>query len=190
MRTVHMHHISEESERLSRERELARRDEILRCVDLFDVLPPEAHRTLAAAAEIRLFAPGETIVRQGDPAGELFIIDRGEVDVEIDGSGRRRQLIVARLGPGKFFGEMSLMTGEPRTATVRAATECALIVVGHDAFHDTVATVPAVLEKMSELLGSRQSELEAVAEGSRPSLDPTPDRSRRLLSQIKSFFKL
>lgn len=190
IRTVHMHQISEETERRARERELARRDEILRCVEFLDALPAEAHRHLASAAEVRLFAPGEIIVRQGDEAGELFVIDRGEVEVEIKGPGKRNQLAVARLGPGKFFGEMALMTGEPRKATVRAATECALIVVGHDAFHETIASVPEVLGKLSHLLAERALELEAIADGSRPSLEVTPQESQRLLGQIKAFFKL
>jgi CRP-like cAMP-binding protein len=82
------------------------------------------------------------------------------------------------------------LTGEPRAATVRAATECALLVIGHDAFHDTIVSVPEVVKKISSLVAERQEELEAVAEGSRPTLDPTPERSAKLLSQIRAFFKL
>jgi small-conductance mechanosensitive channel/CRP-like cAMP-binding protein len=188
IRTVHMHHMSEDSERRDRERELERRDRILRCVDFLDVLPPDKHRALAAAAEVRMFAPGEVIVRQGDVSGELFIIDTGEVAVEV--ATQKRALSVARLGPGKFFGEMGLMTGEPRTATVRAVSECALIVVGHDAFHDTIAQAPQVIERMSDLLVERQAELEAVVSQRRDSIEHVQDRSKKLLSQIKSFFKI
>ena len=97
---------------------------------------------------------------------------------------------VAKLGPGKFFGEMGLMTGEPRAATVRAATECALLVVGHAAFQETIAAAPGLVDKMSELLAARQAELEAVASERRPSVEVIQDRSKRLISQIKSFFKL
>ncbi|MFO0739469.1 MAG: mechanosensitive ion channel family protein [Labilithrix sp.] len=204
IRTVHMHQVSEESKRHAYDRELDRLDNVLRAVDFLDLLSAESHRSLAAAAEVRLFGPGEIIVKQGEQASELFIIDRGEVDVEVDkkpptladgsvapkSSKSPRQLSVARLGPGKFFGEMALLTGEARAATVRAATECALIVVGHKAFHDTIVSVPEVVAKMSALVAQRHEELEAVAEGSRPSLDPTPERSARLLSQIRAFFKL
>jgi CRP-like cAMP-binding protein len=85
---------------------------------------------------------------------------------------------------------MALMTGEPRTATVRAETECELLVVGHDAFHDTLASVPDLVEKISDLLATRQAELEAVT-SQRPTFHEQPqDRSRRLISQIKTFFKL
>jgi small-conductance mechanosensitive channel/CRP-like cAMP-binding protein len=188
IRTVHMHEVSEDSQRRDRDKELERRDRILRCVDFLDVLPDEAHRALAASAEVRFFAPGEAIVRQGEKSAEMFIIDQGEVAVEL--VGERRAMSVARLGPGKFFGEMGLMTGELRTATVRAMSECELLVVGHDAFHATIASAPNVVERMSELLAVRQSELEAVASEHRPSLEPMQERSQRLISQIKSFFKL
>lgn len=188
IRTVHMHQISEESENRERERELQHRDKILRCVDFLDVLTPDVHRMLAATSEVRLFAPGETIVAQGEKGGELFIIDTGEVSVEVAKEGR--QVSVARLGPGKFFGEMGLLTGEPRAATVRALTECSLIVIGHDAFHDTIAPVPGVIDKMSYLLAERQAELEQIASEKRPSIEPMQERSKRLISQIKSFFNL
>jgi small-conductance mechanosensitive channel/CRP-like cAMP-binding protein len=188
IRTVHMHQVSEESKDRDREQELQRRDSVLRCVDFLDVLPVETHRTLAARSDVRLFAPGETIIQQGDTGGDLFIIDRGEVYVEHRRDGR--VMPIAKLGPGKFFGEMGFMIGEVRTATVRAVTDCALLVVGHDAFHDTIRPVPGVVEKMSDLLAVRQAELEAVASEKRKSIEPMEDRSKRLISQIKSFFKL
>jgi small-conductance mechanosensitive channel/CRP-like cAMP-binding protein len=188
-RTVHMHAVSEESRGRSLMRELERRDRVLRCVDFLDVLAPEAHRALAAAAVVRLYAPGEIIVSQGDASGELFIIDQGEVIVELPREDRSARE-VARLGTGKFFGEMGLMTGEQRKATVRAATECELLVISHEAFHTTLATNTDVIEKISELLAKRQAELAAAAESRDTMIEPMQDRSKRLISQIKSFFKL
>jgi len=187
-RTVHMHAVSEESRGRSLERELARRDRVLRCVDFLDVLPPEAHRTLAAAATVHLYAPGEIIFEQGDAAGDLFIIDKGEVVVELP--RERRSVPVARLGAGKFFGEMGLMTGEPRSATVRAETECELLVISHEAFHAALAANAGIIERISELLVARQAELEEVASSRRSEVAIEQDRSKRLISQIKDFFKL
>jgi CRP-like cAMP-binding protein len=97
---------------------------------------------------------------------------------------------VATLGPGKFFGEMALLTGEVRKATVRAKTECELLVIAHNAFHESLASVPGVVEKMSDLLASRAAELEAVASERYAAREPNQERSRRLISQIKTFFKL
>jgi len=188
IRTVHMKQVSDDSQRRDREQELERRDRVLRCVEFLDVLPPASHRALAGAANVRLYAPGEIVVEQGEQGGELFIIEEGEVVVELLTEGR--QVSVARLGAGKFFGEMGLMTGEPRAATVRAATSVTLLVVGKDAFHDTIAPVPGIVEKLSDLLAARQAELESVASSRRPSIEVINDRSKRLISQIKSFFKL
>jgi small-conductance mechanosensitive channel/CRP-like cAMP-binding protein len=188
VRTTLVHHISEDMERRDRELELERRDKILRCVDFLDVLPPDTHRMLAAAAELRAYAAGEIIVKEGEASSELFIIDKGEVSVEVLRSSR--QVPVARLGPGKFFGEMGLMTGEVRSATVRAFDECTTIVVGHDAFHDTIAQVPGVVERMSELLAVRQAELESAMPERSPTIVPMQERSKRLISQIKAFFNV
>jgi CRP-like cAMP-binding protein len=188
-RTVHMHAVSEESRGRTLERELERRDRVLRCVDFLDVLPSEAHRALAAAAVVRLYAKGEVIVARGDAAGEMYIIDRGEVVVELPREDRSAREI-ARLGSGKFFGEMGLMTGEQRSATVRASAECELLVVSHAAFQATLASNAGIVEKIGELLIARQAELEAVASSRETLIEPMQDRSKRLISQIKSFFKL
>jgi small-conductance mechanosensitive channel/CRP-like cAMP-binding protein len=187
-RTVHMHEVSESSRSRTLERELERRDRVLRCVDFLEVLPAEAHRALAAAAALRLYAAGEIIVGLGDPAGELYIIDRGEVVVELPREARSPREI-SRLGPGRFFGEMGLMTGEQRKATVRAATECELLVVGHAAFQATLSSNAGVIEKISELLLQRQAELDAAATSRDTMIEPMQDRSKRLISQIKNFFK-
>jgi small-conductance mechanosensitive channel/CRP-like cAMP-binding protein len=195
-RTVHLHEVSEESRRRERERALEKRDRALKCVDFLDVLAPEDHKTLAAAVYLRRYAADEVIVREGEKSSELFIIDSGEVVVEVsrqrDGQRTGTQLPVARLGAGKFFGEMSLMTGEERKATVRAATECTLLVVDHDAFHDTLAAHPEIIERMSEILAQRQAELEETVQSSRDrkSMLPMSDRSNRLISQIRGFFNL
>jgi small-conductance mechanosensitive channel/CRP-like cAMP-binding protein len=187
IRTVHVHEVSKETRAQEHEQELDRRDQVLRCVDFLDVLPSAAHRALAAGAEVRLFAPGEVIVTEGEASAEMFVIDRGTVAVELVRAGR--SMTVARLGAGKFFGEMALMTGEARKATVRALTECALIVIARDVFQQTIATVPGVVEKMSGLLAVRQAELEEI-ETSRPTLEPMQERSQRLISQIKGFFNI
>jgi CRP-like cAMP-binding protein len=189
-RTLHMHHVSEDTERRAHDRELERRDQVLRCVDFLDVLPPDAHRSLAAAAAVRLYAPGETIVKKGDASNELFIIDRGEVAIELPRPEGGAPITVAKLGSRKFFGEMGLLTGEPRTASVRAAGECELLVLEKEAFHQTLASHAGVVDKLGGLLAERQAELEAAASSKRPEAEQVQDRSRRLISQIRDWFKL
>lgn len=188
-RTLHVHEVSEETKKRTADRELEKRDRALRCVDFLDVLPAAAHRALAAEVGVKMFAAGEVIVREGDKTSELYIIDKGEVLVEVK---KQRDVVpVATLRAGTFFGEMSLMTGEERKATVRAATQCTLLVIDHDAFHHTIAASPEIVERMSEILAKRQEELEeAVLSSPDRQSEPMVDRSARLLSQIRGFFNL
>ena len=78
---------------------------------------------LARSTRTRSVRAGEVIVRQGETGGSMFVIVRGDVVVSIDPGGRE----VARLEDGAFFGEMSLLTGAPRTATVRASADSDLL---------------------------------------------------------------
>ena len=83
--------------------------------------PPEARRALAAEARDHLFAAGEAIVRQGAAGDSMFVILTRPVRVILEPSGQEVALIAA----GGFFGEMSMLTGDPRTATVRATADVA-----------------------------------------------------------------
>src|SRR5580658_797378 len=121
-RKLLLHEVSSES--LTREETLRvdERERLLQQVDFLRFLPDAQRRTLASKSRLRLYADGETIVRQGDGSTELFVVDQGLVVVVKERGGRegeRSEVELAELGPGAFFGEMALMTGEPRTATVR-----------------------------------------------------------------------
>ena len=165
-----------------------RRAAALASVDFVRPLPDDARTLLAERATLRVYGPGEAIVRKGDPSRELFVIERGAVSIEVarDGGGVAE---VAQLVVGQSFGEMGLLTGEVRSATVRAKGLCHLIVVDHDAFHDVLASHPEVVDRLGGLLAARQAELDAAAPV-RGRVQPVDDRSRRLISQIREFFKL
>src|ERR1019366_3172099 len=95
---------------------------------------------------------------------------------------------LAMLGPGDYFGEMGLLTGEVRSATVRARTACDLVVIDHDAFHDVLAAHPEVVDRLGSLLAMRQAEISA-AKAAGGAVPPAEERSKRLISQIREFFK-
>ena len=86
-------------------------------IDLFASIEGACRGRLAGEMREQHFGAGEDIIRQDKPGDSLFLIAQGTVDVRVAVDGARRS--VARLGPGQFFGEMSLMTGEPRQATWR-----------------------------------------------------------------------
>ncbi len=89
-------------------------------VSVLASLPEDAHSDLAAGAEERLFADGEVVVREGEPGASMFIVTRGRVGITV-GTERRE---VAVTETGGYFGEMSLLTGATRTATVIARGDC------------------------------------------------------------------
>ncbi|MBL4683560.1 MAG: mechanosensitive ion channel family protein [Nannocystaceae bacterium] len=169
-----------------------RRLRALRGVDFCRALSGEQLERLALATEERPYAPGEVVVREGDAGAEFFIVIRGDLTVTIEeeaGAG----VEVARLSSGSFFGEMSVMTGEPRTATVRAATDTWLLVAGKAAFQQILEDAPELAERFSQVLAARQEELSSA--GSKPAApvvnpEANSDRSGQLLERIREFFSL
>ena len=89
------------------------------------------------------------VTRTGDPGDEFFVLVDGSVTVEI--SPRKR----GRLRPGDFFGEMSLLDGEPRSATVRAETDVRLLVIQRRNFQSLLREVPELSHRMLETLSRR-----------------------------------
>jgi len=92
----------------------------------FVEFPPGGLEQLLYAAAVRAFDPPEVIVREGDPGTSFFLIEDGEVEVHTqDPSGK--PVVLAQLSAGEFFGEVSVLTGKPRTATIVARTPVTVI---------------------------------------------------------------
>ncbi len=170
--------------RANRSRELQR---TLRSVDFLDVLPESGLAQLASAAETRLYASGEDIIRQGEEGAELFIIRSGRAVVLLQAPGREPTEI-AQLQAGAVVGEMSLVTGEPRSATVRAVTACECVAVGHLAFGEVLATNLDLAERISDVLASRRAEIDSTRVA-QEAYDRASE-SNVLLKRIKNFFSL
>jgi small-conductance mechanosensitive channel/CRP-like cAMP-binding protein len=156
-------------------------------VPLLEPLPADAREVLAARASLKTYGPGEAVVRKGDASLELFLIERGTVAIELPRSGGGAAEL-ARLGPGQCFGEMALLTGEPRSATVRAVTLCDFVVIDRESFHQVLAAHPEVVDRLGDLLAVRQAEISVARAAETPQV--AAERSRRLISQIRQFFKL
>jgi len=125
-------------------------------VELFATLTPEARQALATAAGHRLFAAGEPIVRQGAAGDSMFVVLSGRVRVVLEPSGQQ----VAVIPAGGFFGEMSMLTGEPRTATVRATEDALVLEIAAADFRGHAAGTPALLDHISTVITSRRSGLD------------------------------
>lgn len=187
VRDVRLVQNSPEAHRESEAGKSRDRARVLRQVDFLDVLPETALELLARESKVCLFGAGEDIIRQGEQGDELFIIQSGQALVVV-AQGDRNSMEVARLGEGNVFGEMSLVTGEARTATVRAISPCELIVVGHEAFRSVLQAHPDMAQRISEVLVSRQAEIEQVQ--STRTDDDRVTQSGVLLGRIRSFFAL
>lgn len=160
------------------------RDEILagiRQSHLFDVLTADEVARLVDSARLQPFAPGETAVRQGDAGSSLFFVLRGEMLVEVDG------VEVACLGQGRMFGEMSLLTGEPRRATVRARSEAILAELSKPAIADLMDSNDKLMERLGEALSRHTASNQQLQERQ---LDSVVDERSPVdyLKRLRDFF--
>jgi small-conductance mechanosensitive channel/CRP-like cAMP-binding protein len=185
--TVFLTHNTEERDARKAAAELARRIEALGSVDLFRGLPEDTRRSLAGELAHTPFGRGEAITREGENDDGLYMIVGGEAAVRI-GSGRDERE-VARLLPGQFFGEMSLMTGEARTATVVATTDMECYRIDKPALQHVLRELPTMAEKIAEILVMRRTALTLAR-------DERDDQKRKrvetakqdLLGRIRGFF--
>jgi small-conductance mechanosensitive channel/CRP-like cAMP-binding protein len=129
---------------------------VLDSVEIFAPLAPAKRAQLLTLSQPRLYGAGEIIVHQGEPGSSMFVLARGEAVVTIDGAEQE----VARFKAGGFFGEMSLLAGELRSATVRAATDCDLIEITLPAFQQFVLGEPDVLDQIGMAVATRRAELD------------------------------
>ena len=123
--------------------------EFLRPIDLFKALTPQQLTDVAEHMQKRHFAAGETIIREGQPGEEFFLISDGEVEVI------RADHEVARLGPGDFFGEVALISGEPRNATVVAEGGVDAYALGKTDFQTALATSQSFRDQLYRVYFTR-----------------------------------
>ena len=153
----------------------------LRGVSIFSALDDETHAQLADTATSNLYDANDVIVRQGEAGASMFVVVRGEVVVTVDPGARE----VARIGPGGFFGEMSLLTGTPRTATVRTTKDSQLVEVTADVFRRIVLANPKALEQVATAVAARQVELDQHRATGREA--PVADGSKNLVDRVRRF---
>jgi small-conductance mechanosensitive channel/CRP-like cAMP-binding protein len=170
--------------------DLARRVEWLHRIELFNSLSIEEVTKMAEALHAIPFAPGEVLTRQGAEAHWLYIIVSGNVSVRVRHEEMERE--VAQLGEGRFFGEMGLLTGESRSATVVAIDEVECYRLGKQVFQELVKERPEIAEEVAAELARRRTQLSAARED----LDAEAKRENErqtaydLLRKMRSFFGL
>jgi len=158
---------------------------ILAPVALFAPLASDQRDELAARAVERIYGQGEKIVCQGEPGGSMFVVHRGRVRV-VEASGRE----LAAFEAGGYFGEMSMLTGQPRSATVEAVEECQVVELTAASLREVALANPEVVTRISAVVAERQADLDrqkAEAAAGRPAV---AEVQRSLLTRIQAFLRL
>src|SRR4051812_30802650 len=158
-------------------------ERLLADVDLFASLPPEMRNQIALAAPMAVYGSGETIVRQGEEGQSMFIVLSGEVRVVLEPNRDE----VARIQRGGYFGEMSLLTGEPRSATVVAAGDVVVVEIGAELFRRLGAVHPESIEKIGMAALVRRAGLNQMKSASSETVTV---ETTTLITRMKKFPRL
>jgi small-conductance mechanosensitive channel/CRP-like cAMP-binding protein len=160
------------------------RERVLAGVDLFSRLTDEQRRDIATASRMHLYGDGETIVRQDTPGQSMFIVCSGRAVVVL-GPERRE---VAVLEKGGYFGEMSLLTGDPRSASVIARGDTAVLELDADLFRALGAADPQAVEEIGLAAMTRRAQLSQIRDVAQSAA--VANTQATLLSRMKKFLGL
>jgi small-conductance mechanosensitive channel len=161
--------------------------ERLNNVSIFAPLSDEEIERLANASVSRVYAPGEPIVHRGQEGNSMYVIIRGGVKVQIPENNYQKT--IGKLKENDFFGEMSLLTGEPRTATVIATEESEVLRIDKEGLKPIFENNPALVSAVSELVEERRELLRAQAEEAAKEEEEMKAK-KGVMRSIRGFFGL
>lgn len=159
----------------------------LRTHPIFGFLTAEDIDEIVRESPLVLFASSEHLISQGAPGESMLLIVQGRVKVTLTRNGHSTEL--AQLGAGDCVGEMALLTGEPRNATVIAVTEVEAVEIRKEAFASCVRNNPEALNRLTELLAQRQLTDEQIAAG-RDSPERRDKVRATIMKRLRGFFQL
>ena len=159
--------------------------ERLNNISILSPLDDNEVEMLANASAVRVFAPGEKIVRRGQTGHSMFVIHRGSVFIQIKEDGKPKK--IKTLYEGDFFGEMGLFTGEPRTATVIAEEETEVLEINHLCFKPILESNPELVESFSKLIEERRELLHETRDENKMAKQTN---EAGVFNSIKKFFGL
>jgi len=173
------------------QREAQQRVKALRRVELFAQMTDDELNALADRLKYAQFAKGNIISRQGAVAHWLYIIINGEAEVFFETpNGERRSVNI--LSKGSFFGEMGMMTGEPRSASVIATSDVECYRLDKEAFAGIMQARPSLAEEITHILVERRAQMDSVLHhmDGQTSRQETSSQQNELLLNVKRFFGL
>lgn len=160
---------------------------LLADVDLLRTLSPDELTRLAGDVRSAPYAAGETLFRQGDAGDTVGVVSSGRVAVLVSAAGGPA-VRVAELGPGSVFGEMSLLTGEPRSATIQAEADTVVLVISKASFAALLQADPELAPRLAAVLEKRQSDRTTKLAAARPGPAGAGAPRDPVLSRIRRFF--
>jgi len=161
-----------------------RRVGVLSRVELLADLDAAQRQRLAAENREYLFAAGEPVVREGDAGDSMFVVVDGAVDVTATGADGRA-VPLARLGAGEVFGEMSLLTGARRSATVTATVETRVLEISKQSVAHLLEAEGGLMDTLGVALANRLAERARLVRQ-----EPPPPAEPDLLQRIRDFFEI
>lgn len=184
IRNIHHAHEERAHQEATREHRCNDMIRMFEKVPVLSPLSPQERDQLAHQVKIEPFGEGEIIVRQLEAGDSLYIIAKGTCEVLLENHSRQFKK-VAVLKKGDFFGEMSLLTGEPRSATVRAIEDTEVIVIQKHIFSEILSANSGISEYLGQVLAERQQQLARQGGDSSALAAATPGG---FIQKIKSFF--
>ncbi len=188
---IHYVKEGEKHEEVVHHREAQQRVKTLKRVELFAQMSDVELSALAERLKYVQFAKGNMIARQGAVAHWLYIIINGEAEVFLEAAGGERRSVNV-LGRGNFFGEMGMMTGAPRSASVIARTDMECYRLDKDAFAGIMQARPGLAEEIAHILVERRAELDSVLHhlDEQTRQQEKSSQHNELLETVKRFFGL
>jgi CRP-like cAMP-binding protein len=189
--SMHLIKENEKFEEVAQRHELERRIKTLHRIELFTQMSDKELKHLATHLKYAPFARGDLISKQGAIAHWLYIIINGDAEVYVEANdGTKHTLNI--LSKGDFFGEMGMMTGAPRTASVLAKTDVECYRLDKTGFEGIMQARPTIAEEVTHILVERRAELDHVLQdaGETIKLKEAHVQHNEILATIKGFFHL
>jgi small-conductance mechanosensitive channel/CRP-like cAMP-binding protein len=164
--------------------DVAVRQRVIANVPLFRALPPQAIEFLAKESQVEVYPAGATLVTVGEPGDSMWLIAEGAFDIFSDRDGVSTS--VATLWPGDWVGEMALLTGEPRGATVRARGSALVYAIRKPLMEQLFANDPDLIKVLAQIAGRRRKS----RDDGYASLTQGQDfaKTKTMVARIRAFF--
>ncbi|MCS6874867.1 MAG: mechanosensitive ion channel family protein [Pyrinomonadaceae bacterium] len=160
--------------------------ERLRQVSIFEPLSDEELKSLIENVKVQVYSPNEPITREGQEGDSMFVVHKGAVKVQV--VERDIPKTIAVLKEGGFFGEMSLFTGEPRSATVIASNETTVLKIDKDSIKKLLDANPELVEAFSKVIAERKQALLEKSKALHLEKKEKVEETSGIIEAIRRFF--